>query len=293
MNRQSICTLLLTMAATLLLQLPAEAEKKPRWVGNTPQATNATYRFIEVVTYGTTAAEAAGKAMQQLATDQALRQAVSVNVQTGMLTTTRQQLTGGRLDETEHTTLDVKVSVSGKDIHLQARQVDQWNAGLHSGSVEMHTLYQVAVTDRPRFDRTQLTTAYGAAPVAMSIVPGLGQWYKGSRVKGALLFGGVAACGVGALLFENQRKSNMDKVAQNGGNLQLIKHYSDQANSNKTLRNVCLGAGAAIWLYNIIDAATAQGARRVLVGTDRGGTLSLQPTMMPGGQPGLQLAWGF
>jgi len=171
--------------------------------------------------------------------------------------------------------------------------VDQWNARRRDGSVELHTLYQVAVTDRPRFDRTTRTTSYGMAPVVMSIVPGLGQWYKGSHVKGALLFGGVAACGVGALLFENQRKSNADKVAQNSGSASLIKYYSDKANNNRTLRNVCLGAGAAIWVYNLVDAATAQGARRVLVQSASGGSLSLAPSLMPSGEPCIQLAYNF
>jgi len=280
-------------AAAVLLALPAAAEKKPRWVGNTPEAGNNTYQFVEVVTYGVTLAEAAEKSARQLAQDKALQEAVTINAETGLLTTTEQTTADGQLSETTHSTIQLKMNVKGEDFRLQARQVDQWSEGQRDGSVVLHTLYQVGVADHARFDRTVLTTRYGAAPVAMSVVPGLGQWYKGSRVKGTLLFGGVAACGVGALLFENQRKSNVDKMMQNSGNLNLIKHYGDKANTQQTLRNVCLGVGAAIWIYNLIDAATAQGVRRVVVQPTEGGSLTFAPTLTEKGQPALLVAWNF
>ena len=31
-------------------------------------------------------------------------------------------------------------------------------------------------------DKVRLSTSYGAAPVFLSIIPGVGQWYKGSKV---------------------------------------------------------------------------------------------------------------
>ena len=69
------------LAAMLLLALPAAAEKKPRWVGNTPQEGNSTYRFVEVVSYGGTLAEAAEKSARQLAQDKALQEAVTINAE--------------------------------------------------------------------------------------------------------------------------------------------------------------------------------------------------------------------
>ena len=49
--------------------------------------------------------------------------------------------------------------------------------------------------------------------------------------------------------------------------------YNSLADTWETGRNICIGAAAAIYVYNLIDAFTAKGARRVVV---KRGRTSLQ-----------------
>ena len=124
------------------------------------------------------------------------------------------------------------------------------------------------------FDRAYKSTSYGAAPALMSIIPGLGQFYKGSTVKGICMLGGVAACGVGALLCENERSDYKNKMKEQP---QFAKNYNTKANNYETARNICLGAAAAIWIYNIVDAAAAKGTRKIVVKPASGSYLSVHP----------------
>jgi hypothetical protein len=59
---------------------------------------------------------------------------------------------------------------------------------------------------------------------------------------------------------------------------QFAKDYNTKANNWETARNICIGATAAVWVYNIIDAAAAKGARRIIVNRATGSNLSIHPT---------------
>ncbi len=256
----------------VLMALPAFA-LKPKWVGNTPKELNNTYRFVEVVSYGNNIVVARENAVEVLAKNEQLLRAVTANVETGKLSHIDQKRVNGKLSETITTQVDINMTVKGEAYRLQAAIVDEYSYRTQ-GSIKLHTLYMVAVTDNPIFDRAYLTTNYGAAPIAMSIIPGLGQIYKGSTVKGISMFAGTALCAGGALLCENQRSDYKNKMKEQP---QFAKSYNTKANNWETGRNICLGATAAVWIYNIIDAAAAKGARRVKVEKSRNRSLTISP----------------
>lgn len=153
-----------------------------------------------------------------------------------------------------------------------------------------YALYAISLQDQePAFDNFSSTTSYGAAPVFMSIIPGVGQMYKGSTLKGICMLGGVAACGLGALFCENERSDYKNKIKEQP---QFAQTYNTKANNYETARNICLGAAAAIWLYNIIDAAVAKGARRIVVSPNYGSYLSIHPVATPN-SAGVSLTYNF
>jgi len=262
---------------------------KPRWVGNTPKEMNGTYRFIEVIAYGNTIENARMNALQQLAQDEQLRRAVMVNIESGQLTDVQQHYTNGNLTENIDNRLTVNMKVSGQEYRLQAQLVDEYVASYYNGKTQLHVLYMVAVNNSPQFDRAYLTTDYGIMPAVMSVIPGVGQFYKGNIVKGGILMGSVASLGIGALLCENQRSSYRNKINQNP---EFAQQYSTKASNWQTGRNICLGAAAAIWVYNIIDAATSKGARKVIVKQRRGGDFSISPVISPMAN-GITLSYRF
>lgn len=257
----------LSMAVTTWAQ-------EPKWVGNTPQELNNTYKFVEIVSTGNTLEAARQDAKSRLAEDTQLQEGVRVYRRTNQQTVVdSERSSDGQLNETIRDRIHIDLTVDGEQYALQAVRVDEY-AERRSGLYTLHTLYMVAVCKHPLFDRTYLTTSYGFAPVAMSVIPGLGQWYKGSRVKGASMFLASAAAVAGIIVCDNQKASYVKLGLENKN---LMKEYNLKADRWETGRNICIGVAAGLWLYNIIDAAVAKGARRVVVQHPDGRGLTVMP----------------
>lgn len=271
-----------------LVSLNAMAQK-PRWVGNTPKELNQTYRFVEVVSKGSSIEAARIEALKVLAQNQQFRNAVMMNVNTDKLSNVDQVRTNGDLQETIHDKITVQMEVKGQTFRLQGYTVDEYVAERRYGQYSLHTLFMVAVTDNPVFDRTYLSTSYGAAPIAMSVIPGMGQIYKGSVTKGIVMLASEAALGAGIVLCENQRADYKNKMKEQP---RFAKDYNTKANNWETARNVCIGAAAAVWVYNIVDAAVARGSRHVKVKRAGGGGFAMAPMISPEGS-GVSLAYRF
>ena len=261
---------------------------KPKWVNNTPKEHNNTYRFIEIVSYGNSISSARMESKQQLAQNEQLRRVVTVSVNSGNLQKIDQQIVNGNMVEAINNNITIDTRISGQQYRLQAYPVDEY-VEYNRGQVTLHTLYMVGVADRVVFDKTYKSSNYGAGPAVMSIIPGLGQIYKGSTVKGIVMFAGVAACAGGALFCENERADYKTKMKEQPG---FAVSYNNKKKNYETARNVCIGAAAAVWLYNIIDAAAAKGSRKIIVEPTNGNYLSIHPVATPSAA-GLSLTYNF
>lgn len=169
--------------------------------------------------------------------------------------------------------------------HMVVDEYSEWS----NGAWQLYTLFAVSEDEKPIFDHFSTTTSYGAGPAFMSIIPGVGQMYKGSTLKGICMLGGVAACSLGALFCENERSDYKNKIKEQP---QFAQTYNTKANNYETARNICIGAAAAIWLYNIIDAAVAKGARKIIVSPNYGSYLSIHPVAAPN-SAGVSLTYNF
>lgn len=190
-----------------------------------------------------------------------------------------------------HREFAMKAHESGKKIDMRCRVVDEyWEE--HNGQYICHVLYTVADHNHPQTgsydDRISLTSSYGARGLIRSIIPGWGQIYKGSVAKGTSILCGEAACAVGIIVCENQRASYHKKMKEQPRHAQT---YNSKADNWETGRNICIGAAAALYVYNLIDAAASKGARRVVVKNARQ-TLSFHPTFSPSGG-GVSMTWNF
>ena len=254
-NLRWVVTALILMLPMLCMAL------KPKWVGNTPKELNGSYKFMEVTSYGTDIHSARMDALHMLAQDKDLRNAVTISVDAEKITKATQK--GGDFDMKEDITdeVEIRVEVRGETYKVQAVKVDEY-AERSRGEVKLHTLFMVALQDNPTFDRTYVTNSYGVTPALMSVIPGLGQLYKGSKVKAATLFTLEVAAVAGIIVSENERSSYRTKMKEQP---QFAKQYKNKSDNWETGRNICIGVAAGIWLYNIVDALAAKGARRVEV----------------------------
>ena len=136
-------------------------------------------------------------------------------------------------------------------------------------------LFATTGADKEITDKFTTTTSYGAAPVFYSLIPGVGQMYKGSTVKGGIILGSAVVVGAGIITAESLRASYIKKMKE------YPKHhdfYNNKATTWKNIRNVTIGVGAGLYLYNLIDAAVASGRPRVIVTPKRSYYYSLAPT---------------
>lgn len=236
--------------------------QKPKWLDNTPKELNYTYKFIEISSTGSSLEAAQAQAIINLKTSQKLLEGIKIQSSTKVhKERDKETLNGNSIRSTAHQHIEEDVMIDGEPFRLIAQKVDEYIT--HSkGVYSLHTLYAVATTETPVFDNTYVTDRYGVTPVFLSIVPGLGQFYKGSKAKGIFMFTCTSICAGSILLCENLRIDYKNKIKEQP---RFAKTYNTKANNWETWRNVSIGAASAMWLYNLIDAVGAKGARRVIV----------------------------
>ena len=262
--------------------------QKPQWIGNTPKELNHTYKFVEIESQGSSIETARLDAKDRLTDDTQLQEGVRIYRKTQEHTNIDKVRSIESFSETIHSKIDIDMTIDGEKYEPQAVRVDEY-AEAKDGIVKLYTLYMVALCDNPIFDRTYLTTSYGVKPALMSVIPGWGQWYKGCKGKAIALFAAEAAAVAGIVVCDNEHASYIKLAKENP---KFAKEYSADASNWETGRNICIGVAAGIWVYNVIDAAVAKGARRVVVNRADGSGLAIMPIVYSLGA-GFSLAYRF
>lgn len=234
----------------------------PKWLRTTPQAINATYIFVPITVSANSYENGRNEALRALAVDRGLLNSVRVSSRTVTQSDESQNFLNGKLSEHLDIHTVETITYDGKPIKLQAHIVDEY---LDVKNGTFSSLYQVAVMDSPLFDDVWTTTQYGAHGLWRSmIVPGWGQYYKGAKAKGAMFLGGTAAL-AGGMVYCQSRITNSRNLAAQTYNPEHLRIYSRRISNFSTARNVCIGATAALYIWNLVDAVVAPGARRVVV----------------------------
>lgn len=267
--------------------LQASDKQTPRWVKYTPKSENpfVVYRVVQV--YVDNLSQMHEESLKQLA---------------GYLPQEWQVDRFAEWQATGNGSNAIKVRMEGKpqSVQMQCKEVDSyWEVPQYSYSgkrYRCYVLYQVVRPQHTAEEYTRVTSKYGFGPVALSIIPGAGQMYKGSYLKGGLIMGGAVLCAGGIVLCE-ATKASYKSLASSTHDAKQIKTYTNNANNWATGSYICMGALGALWLYNIIDAAVAPGARRVVVDKKYkgNGTISMRlaPTMFDAYTPGLTAQVAF
>lgn len=189
--------------------------------------------------------------------------------------------------ESYHFSYDIK----GERVTVNSFKYDEyWEYVLYPDGRRIYrcyTLYGVADTAAPSFDRLSFSRKYGARGFARSlIVPGWGQLYKGNKTKGACILGGEVVLIGGIIAAENLRASYVKKMREQPKHLDA---YNTKADNWENIRNVCIGGAAALYVYNLIDAMVANGRKRSK--THKEVRMALYPTA--GDCNGVTLAYRF
>lgn len=164
---------------------------------------------------------------------------------------------------------------------FNASLIDEWweptTSSTGARQYNYYALYAVSAVggETPVYDRFEVTRSYGAAPAFMSIIPGVGQLYKGQKLKGGLMLGG-AVIGAGAIIFcENRRAYYRTRIIEQP---KFARHYSQKSDNWKTGRNVAIGFTGALVAWSIIDAAVTPGVTRIKISPNT--SVGIRPTAL-------------
>lgn len=277
MFRKFLVILTLFLSLGVGLQAANKSDgMKPRWMTSSlPTPKSPGYIFISAQGSGSSLEEARQRALVNLTSKLEHERGLVVSSHVKIEKTSERNSA-----PTKNQSFTLEASEKGKEINLTCRVVDEYWERSH-GLYMVSELYTVNDTNSPAqgsySDNIKLTSSYGVAPVVYSLIPGVGQFYKGSNLKGGLMLGGTAV-GVAAIIFtENQRATYAKKMKEHP---QHIDFYRNKKSNWELGRNVAIGVTAALYVYNLVDAAVAPGRRRVVVSKSNV-NYSLAPVITP------------
>lgn len=128
---------------------------------------------------------------------------------------------------------------------------------------EYYQLYAISKRDSvPVFDEFTLSRTYNHKALCLSLVPGLGQIYKGQKIKGYAILGMEATLAVSAVAF-HFKKHYCDRQIEKQP--QFADSWRSKSLGWRQMRNLCIGVAGCLYVYNLIDAAVSKGSRHVVV----------------------------
>lgn len=195
----------------------------------------------------------------------------------------------GKTSDTDSYTITFRTISSSEE--FECVFIDDYWERYDDGEYVLYSLYAVSIPGvKPHFDDFKTTTDYPwHSGVVRSLVPGWGQIYKGSKVKGGLIIA-AEAIGVGGIVTSYSMKSSYEKLMQEDP--KHLKEYSMSADMWQNIGYGCIAFTAAVYIYNLIDAAIAPGARRVIV-YPREKTFTIAPSVMNDGSIGIAMKYNF
>lgn len=250
---------------------------KPVWLRTVPRPGNSSYYFKVVYTdAGTHLSEARVLARKELA--MSIERSEHIKIDETLDYRSQESVTTG--EENAEIGYTFKVRAEGKSQNLHYERVDEyWESSLENGKrvVRLYTLFAVgSQAGRVQIDHFKRETRYGARGLVRSVIPGWGQMYKGSMVKGGCILGGEILLAGGIIIAENLRASYIKKRNENP---RQMKTYNTKADNWENIRNVCIGGAVALYVYNLVDAIVAPGAPRLV--REKQKSLSLIPVWTP------------
>lgn len=277
--------------STTALGFPKSDKLKPTWMnGDLPLPSNNTYMYEVHSAIGSTLDETRNKCYQELVTNSGNLAGAFISEDFSSKTESKQEYVNGVLNEKiiefNHTIIHSK----GDEHTLYSICIDEyWER--KGGLYYVTRLYAKSeLHGKPIFDEVEYKT--DCPPLdgfLRSLVPGWGQIYKGSKTKGGLIIVGEAL-GVGGIVASFSMKSSYEKLM-----VEDPKHRKDYSMSADMWQNIgygCIAFTAAVYIYNLIDAAVAPGARRVIV-LPRASALNISPVVTYDGSVGLAMKYNF
>ncbi len=270
-----MAVLVMAFASTVLNAQNVSDKIKPKWMRHLPNSSQVSYTFSTTISSGRNLDELRVKNLSDFVADLGLEKGATAVTDYSSSEYEHSISKNGLNNDFAESTFSVKSIIKGQPVTFNAKVVDEYWQRLDSGDYLMTRLYaRSSVDSKVKFDNIVKTDKYGGIGLWRSaLVPGWGQMYKGPYVKGGLIMGGTVAFVGGALYTGLTRQDYLSKM-DNTHNASTKQQYMTKANNMATGMYVCIGGLAALYIYNLVDAIVAPGARRIVV-TGQGVTINL------------------
>lgn len=269
---------------------------KPRWLHKAPAPTNSSFRYGIISAKAMSLDTARKNCLEELISSTGLSKGVIVSSEYHSNEVLSQVWIDGKFSEKIDYDATTSISMKDQETKMYIESIDEYWVRDNSGTYTLTKLYAYSGLNKaPLFDNVELTTKYGARGLWRSaIVPGWGQFHKGANLKGGLILGGTAALTAGIVYTETMRKDYINKIAKTH-NAEEKRIYKTRSDNFAMGRNVCIGVLGALYVYNLIDAIVAPGARYVKIQkVNRDGvTYAFAPTMTTTGDPAMAMSITF
>ncbi len=274
--RSKILIVLLALLPIMSAAQQKSDRLRPQWVKSLPKASNQTFDYIILSADGYALSDARQNCFSELI--------AATGLEKGVTTVTDYASSEGevvlwdndRKSEYVESSFSMKSIVKGKPVTIYGIKIDEYWERDDDGKIHLKTLYMRSQIDKePVFDKVKVTSMYGANGLWRSaIVPGWGQLYKGDQLKGGLVLGGTAVL-VGGIVATETIRSDYARKINESHNVDERKLFAKRIDQFSTTRNICIGALGALYVYNIVDAIVAPGAKRIVVKKKDGGALKM------------------
>lgn len=240
MKYRSFITIISTLLVLFVGQSAFAQQQKPKWTeGFFVEGTNTYLQCIDASGYDHN--DARTKAVNKIYENRNLAASTDVSV----------------------TITDNNVQVAGKkDLMVKARIIDEYHEVLNPGNHKVYLLVQTAKNPTFDFDQVQLTDKYKFTPRVF--VPGMAQIHKGSLGKGIFFIASEAVFVGGIVVAESIRSNNINLINSTHDS-QLIKSYTDKANTWASIRDISIAGAVVVYLWNVIDGIVAKGDQHIIL----------------------------
>lgn len=266
----------------------AKSEKiRPQWLHKQPKPSNASFVYETDYATGKSLDEARTKSLNGLIAASGFESGVVVISDYNSKTVDSKVYSNGKLSDYQIDAFEANSHVKGNEVQLHVKSVAEYWTRDINGTVNLTTLYAKSLNGTPNFEDVELTTSYASDPATwgLALIPGAAQFHKRSNLKGGLILGGTVVLVGGIIFTENQRADYVSKIAKTH-DADVKRAYATKRDHFATGRNICIGAVAALYVYNLIDAIVAPGARRVIVKQrPNGNTYAVMPAISADGNP--------
>ena len=266
---------------------------QPRWVKHTPVSKTPGMRYYVVMVSGRslhTLSDPLDKLVEMLPREW------EVTTDRENSSTIKTERSDGKITgQKRNDIVQLHVKSHGTPVQVKCRIIDTYweiRDGF-STNYYQYILYQVADPNGlGQFENVTPTTSYGAHGLYSMLVPGASQFYKGSYVKGGCILGGsiLLAGGIVGLHSTSLSYTNLEKSTHVAQHKQT---YHVKAQNYMIGRNVLIGALAGLYVYNVLDAFIAPGARRIVRTGGYSTQYTFAPTMLDESTPGLAMRINF